>query len=107
MAVVGNLALLLDVTMPPIIILPKRETRLVALDLLLSLSRRQLHHLTGSSNVHASSLAGKGFESEGEVRNQRFMVRGEENSKVNGVDFDSGEENENGNGEEGEENPFD
>ncbi|CAL1395213.1 unnamed protein product [Linum trigynum] len=76
MAVVENLALLLDVTMPPIIILPERETRLVALDLLLSLLRRQLHHLTDSSNV-------------------------------NGVDFDNGKENENGNDEEGEGDPFD
>ncbi|CAL1360092.1 unnamed protein product [Linum trigynum] len=108
MAVVGNLALLLDVTMPPAIILPERKTRPVALDLILSLSKRELHHLTGSSNVHASSLAGgKGFESKGEARNQRFVVRGKENSKVNGVDFDSDEENGNGNGEEGEEDPFD
>ncbi|CAI0390449.1 unnamed protein product [Linum tenue] len=108
MAVVGNLALLLDVTMPPAIVLPERKTRPVALDLILSLSKRELHHLTGSSNVHASSLAGgKGFESKGEARNQRFVVRGKENSKVNGVDFDSDEENGNGNGEEGEEDPFD
>ncbi|CAN1152231.1 hypothetical protein LINPERPRIM_LOCUS28801 [Linum perenne] len=113
MAVVGNLALLLDGTMPPAIFLPERKTRPVALDFLLSLSKRELHHLTTSSNnVCASPLAAKSFESKRERKNRRGVGRRKLNSKVNGVDFDSDEEygNENGEGEEEaeeEEMPFD
>lgn len=105
--VVGNLALLLDVTSPRTVILD-RKTRPVALDVVLNLSKRDLyHHVTNSANA-SSSLATKGLESDGEARNQRVVARGKANSKVNGVDFDSDEENGNGNGNgDGEEEAFD
>ncbi|PRQ40149.1 putative acetyltransferase A, auxiliary subunit [Rosa chinensis] len=105
---VGNLALLLDVTSPRTI-LPDRKTRPVALDALLnlnlSLPRRDPHN---HSQAYNGFIAAKGFDSDGgETRSQRVVARGKANSKVNGVDFGRDEEgNGNGFGEgDGEEEP--
>ncbi|WCJ38532.1 Tetratricopeptide repeat (TPR)-like superfamily protein [Euphorbia peplus] len=87
--VVGNLALLLDVVSPRTII-PDRKTRPVIIDVVLNLQKRD-------SQTYATSLANKGFELDGEGRNQRVVARGKAYSKINGVDFDSDEENGNGN----------
>ncbi|KAH0991744.1 hypothetical protein GBA52_003227 [Prunus armeniaca] len=102
--VLGNLALLLDVSSPRTIILD-RKTRPVALDALLNLNlnlpKRDPH-----SHAHNGFIVAKGFDSDGETRSQRVVVRGKANSKVNGVDFDRDEEgNSNGNGED--QDPFD
>ncbi|XP_030480497.2 uncharacterized protein LOC115697569 [Cannabis sativa] len=93
MAVVvfGNLALSIDVAASssrPI--LPDRKVRpMVALDWP---PRRE--------SPHALLSSFKGFESEGEIRSQRVVVRGKANSKVNGgVDSsDAGSSDEDGNG---------
>ncbi|XP_062096701.1 uncharacterized protein LOC133802416 [Humulus lupulus] len=98
MAVVvfGNLALSIDVASSRTI-LPDRKSRpVVALDAVLSLHnwppRREPHALS-------SFIAGKGFESDGEIRSQRVVARGKANSKVNGVDSsDAGSSDEEGNG---------
>lgn len=105
--VLGNLALLLDVTSPRTI-LPDRKTRPVALDALLnlhlSLPKREPHN-----HAYNGFIAVKGFDSDGEARSQRVVARGKANSKVNGVDFGRDEEgNGNGFGEgegEGDEEP--
>lgn len=103
--VLGNLALLLDVTSPRTI-LPDRKTRPVALDALLnlnlSLPKREPHN-----HAYNGFIAAKGFDSDGEARSQRVVARGKANSKVNGVDFGRDEEgNGNGFGEgEGDEEP--
>ncbi|KAM5567958.1 hypothetical protein ABKV19_015834 [Rosa sericea] len=81
----GNLALLLDVTSPRTI-LPDRKTRPVALDALLnlnlSLPRRDPHN---HSQAYNGFIAAKGFDSDGgETRSQRVVARGKANSKVNG-----------------------
>lgn len=100
--VLGNLALLMDVASNRSI-LSERKIRTVAIDGGLSLNLpRRLEHQGVSAFI-----AGKGFESEGEGRSQRVVVRGKANSKVNnGVDPDAGssdEENGNGNGSGNEE----
>ncbi len=95
--VLGNIALLLDVT-SPLTGIPDRKPRTVIHDVVLNLSKRDSHH---SANAYAS-LATKSFESDGEGRNHRFVARGKSNSKVNDVDSDAGssdgEANGNGNG---------
>ncbi|CAN0896277.1 hypothetical protein LINGRAHAP2_LOCUS18390 [Linum grandiflorum] len=103
MAVVGNLALLLDGTMPPAIFLPERKTRPVALDFLLSLSKRELLHLTTSHNVYASPLAAKRFEPVEERKKNLRGVGRKLNSKANDIDFDSDEEYRYGEGEDDDE----
>ncbi|KAB1207849.1 hypothetical protein CJ030_MR7G004129 [Morella rubra] len=94
--VLGNLALLLDVASPRTIV-QDRKTRPVALDLVLNLPKRSDPHA-----YYSASVASKSFDSDGEVRNQRVVARGKAKSKVNGVDFDEGSSD-----EEGEEEPFD
>ncbi|XP_059445983.1 uncharacterized protein LOC132177610 [Corylus avellana] len=95
--VLGNLALLLDLASPRTVT-PDRKTRTVALDVLLNLPKRLDPH----AHYHAS-VASKSFDSDGEARSQRIVARGKSNSKVNGVDFDAGSSDEEGDQEE----PFD
>lgn len=91
--VVGNLALLLDVASPRSVT-TDRKSRLVALDVVLNLPKRDLH-------LNYPALANKSLDSEGESWNSRAVTRGKANSKVNAVDFDAGSsDEENGNGEE-------
>ncbi|KAJ8758977.1 hypothetical protein K2173_003215 [Erythroxylum novogranatense] len=89
----GNLALFLDGASPRAVLL-ERKVRPVALDLVLNLYKRE-------ANAYGS-LGVKGMEGDSEGRNQRTVARGKANSKMNGVDFDSDEENGDGE-EEGEE----
>lgn len=95
--VLGNLALLVDVISPRIVV-SDRKTRPVAIDVLLNLAKRDPQQIT---NTYAS-LTTKSFESDGENRNHRVSSRGKLNSKVNAVDFDAGssDDESNGNGEE-------
>jgi hypothetical protein len=95
--VIGNLALLLDLA-SPWTVTPDRKTRTVALDVVLNLPKRSDPH----AHYHAS-VASKSFDSDGEARSQRIVARGKSNSKVNGVDFDAGSSDEEGDQEE----PFD
>lgn len=105
--VVGNLALLLDLTSPRTVV-PDRKTRPVTLDAVLNLNLpKRDHHAYNNAFI-----AAKIFESEGEGRSQRVVARGKSNSKVNGVDFDAESSDEEGNGngngyDEGEEDAFD
>lgn len=91
--VLGNIALLLDVT-SPLTGIPDRKARTASHEVVLNLSKRDSHH---STNAYAS-LATKSFESDGEARNHRVVARGKANSKVNGVDSDAGSSDEEGNG---------
>ncbi|KAE8023526.1 hypothetical protein FH972_009208 [Carpinus fangiana] len=95
--VIGNLALLLDLA-SPWTVTPDRKTRTVALDVVLNLPKRSDPH----AHYHAS-VSSKSFDSDGEARSQRIVARGKSNSKVNGVDFDAGSSDEEGDQEE----PFD
>jgi hypothetical protein len=91
--VLGNLALLLDLALPRIVT-SDRKTRTVALDVVLNMTKR--------SDPHAhynAAVAFKSFDSDGEARSQR----GKANSKANGVDFNAGSSEEEGEQEE----PFD
>lgn len=95
--VLGNWALLLDVTSPRIV-LADRKARPLALDVVLSLHKRDL-------NAYYAAIVGKSFEPDGEPRSQRIVARGKSNSKKNGgVEFESDEEeNWDGNGFDEEE----
>ncbi|GAV84500.1 TPR_2 domain-containing protein [Cephalotus follicularis] len=89
--VVGNLALLLDVTSPRAII-TERKNRPLPFDVVLNLPKIDI-------NTYYAALVSKSFESDGETRNHRVLTCGKSNSKVNGVDFDAGSsDEENGNG---------
>ncbi|CAL5418878.1 unnamed protein product [Camellia sinensis] len=106
--VLGNLALLLDITSPRTAVLD-RKTRPVPVpvpvpaDVLLSLFKKEPHH-----HISAAIAAANSFEFDKENRNQRSGVRGKANSKDNAVDFaglsdDDSNGNGNGNGYEDEE----
>ncbi|XP_028095218.1 uncharacterized protein LOC114295213 [Camellia sinensis] len=110
--VLGNLALLLDITSPRTAVLD-RKTRPVPVpvpvpvpaDVLLSLFKKEPHH-----HISAAIAAANSFEFDKENRNQRSGVRGKANSKDNAVDFaglsdddSNGNGNGNGNGYEDEE----
>lgn len=83
--VLGNWALLLDVASPRIV-LNDRKARPLALDVVLSLHKRDL-------NAYYAAVVGKSLEPDGEPRSQRIVARGKSNSKKNGgVDFDGDEE---------------
>lgn len=105
--VVGNLALLLDLTSPRTVV-PDRKTRPATLDAVLNLNlpKRDLH-------AHGNAfIAAKVFDSEGEGRSQRVVARGKSNSKMNGVDYEAESSDEEGNGngngyDEEEEEAFD
>ncbi|XP_041013149.1 uncharacterized protein LOC121256421 [Juglans microcarpa x Juglans regia] len=94
--VLGNLALLLDLASPRTL-LADRKSRPVALDVVLNLPKR-----SDPLASYYASIPSKSFDSDGEARNKRVVARGKANSKVNGVDFDAGSSD-----EEGEEEPFD
>uniref|UniRef100_A0A2N9IR35 Uncharacterized protein n=1 Tax=Fagus sylvatica TaxID=28930 RepID=A0A2N9IR35_FAGSY len=105
--VIGNLALLLDVISPRTVILDWK-TRPVALDVVLNLPKRDPHPHHHQAYYASIASKSKSFDSDGEPRSHRVVARGKANSKVNGVDFDAGSSDEEGNGfEEGDEEPFD
>lgn len=97
MAVVGNLALLLDVISPRTIVLG-RKARSVQSDVQLNFFKKEPNH-SPNPNLCAS-LSTIGFEFERESRNKRAGARGKMNSKVNNaVDYESSSDDEaNGNG---------
>lgn len=104
MAVVGNLALLLDVISPRTIVVD-RKPRSVQSDVLLNFFKKEPNH-TPNPNLCAS-LSTIGVEFEKESRNKRAGTRGKMNSKVNNaVDYESSSDDEangNGNGYEDDE----
>ncbi|KAL6983753.1 hypothetical protein U1Q18_017129 [Sarracenia purpurea var. burkii] len=96
--VLGNLAPLLDMTLPRIAVID-RKTRLSPADVVLSLFKKEPHHIFVATTPCT-------FESDEEGRNQRFGARGKVNSKVNALDFagiSDDDSNGNGNGYEDEE----
>ncbi|KAM7487263.1 hypothetical protein LguiB_024747 [Lonicera macranthoides] len=104
MAVLGNLALLLDVTSPRTGVLDWK-TRPVPSDVVLNLFKKEphqyLYHHQHSPNPNPSpyfSLNTNSFEFDKE---KRVGLRGKTNSKVNAVDYaGSSDDESNGNGEE-------
>ncbi|EOY00623.1 Tetratricopeptide repeat-like superfamily protein [Theobroma cacao] len=103
--VLGNLALLLDVTSARTVT-PDRKSRPLAIDVLLNLPKRDPYffHASVSNKSQLDS-------SDGENRAHRVVARGKANSKVKAVDFDAGSSdddgNGNGNGFEEEEEEYD
>lgn len=104
--VIGNLALLLDVTSARTFT-TDRKSRPLAIDVVLNLPKRDSHFF------HASLSNKSQLEFwDGENRAQRVVARGKANSKVKAVDFDdagSSDDDGNGNGngfEEGENDQY-
>lgn len=91
----GNLALLVDVTSPRIVISSDRKIRPVLIDFVLNLPKRDPHYI---ANTYASIAAANSFDSDKEARNHRVTARGKANSNVNGIDFDFGSSDDEGNG---------
>jgi len=109
-AVIGNVALLLDVNSHRTVVTDRR-IRLTVVDVVLNLQKRDSH---SHVSHYAALSSNKPLESEGEARVRRFLTRGKANSRANAVDFDdagsSDEENDGGGGggdEEEEEEDFD
>lgn len=107
--VLGNLALLIDATSLPFSVPDRKPRPPPALDVLLSLSKREPHANSSLTSVGGAAPT-KGFESESEswFSSHKVAARGKSSfSKVDGVGFDSGsseeESNGNGNGNEVEE----
>lgn len=101
--ILGNLALLLDVTSTRTV-LPDRKIRPGILDTVLNLN---LQPKREGQFQNASIATAKVFDSEGEGRSQRVVARGKSNSKMNGVDFDAGSSDEENGYDEGDEEGFD
>ncbi|CAH2045357.1 unnamed protein product [Thlaspi arvense] len=85
-AVIGNVALLLDVNSHRTVVTDRR-IRLAVVDVVLNLQKRDSH----SSHVpsyYAALSSNKPLEPDGEARIRRFLTRGKANSRANAVDFD-------------------
>ncbi|VVB04144.1 unnamed protein product [Arabis nemorensis] len=104
-AVIGNVALLLDVNSHRTVVTDRR-IRLTVVDVVLNLPKRDSHGHVSSYYASLSS-SNKPLESDGEARVRRFFTRGKSNSKANAVDFDdagsSDEESSDGDGKENDE----
>lgn len=100
-AVIGNVALLLDVNSHRTVITDRR-IRLAVVDVVLNLPKRDSH---SHVSYYAALSSNKPLESDGETRIRRFLTRGKANSRANAVDFDdagsSDEENGDGGGGNG------
>ncbi|KAA8529627.1 hypothetical protein F0562_034273 [Nyssa sinensis] len=106
--VIGNLALLIDMTSPRVGV-SDRKTRPVSTDVVLNLFKKDLHHhAAANANIYAY-LPSNSSESDKETRNHRIGYRAKANSKVNAVDFEgSSDDDSNGNGfDDEEESTFD
>uniref|UniRef100_A0A5B6YVI4 Tetratricopeptide repeat-like superfamily protein n=1 Tax=Davidia involucrata TaxID=16924 RepID=A0A5B6YVI4_DAVIN len=106
--VLGNLALLIDVTSPRVVV-ADRKTRPVLSDVVLNLFKKDLHHHIANANIYAY-LPTNSFESDKETRTHQVGVRSKANSKLNAVDFEGSSDDDNGNGngfDDEEEKPFD
>ncbi|MBA0849874.1 hypothetical protein Goshw_021868 [Gossypium schwendimanii] len=101
--VLGNLALLLDVTSARTVT-TDRKSRPLAIDVVLNLQKRDPHF----SHVSLPNKSQLDYW-DGENRAPRAVARGKANSKVKAVDFDaaSSDDDENGNGFEEEEEEYD
>ncbi|CAF2090270.1 unnamed protein product [Brassica rapa] len=101
-AVIGNVALLLDVNSHRTVITDRR-IRLAVVDVVLNLPKRDSHNSYVSSH-YASLSSNKPLESEGEARVRRVLKRGKAKSRANAVDYDeagsSDEESGGGDGKE-------
>ncbi|KAK1415785.1 hypothetical protein QVD17_31572 [Tagetes erecta] len=102
MAVLGNLALLLDVTSPRTTVIDRSKTRLLPSDIILNLFKKDL--VASTSNIYASLPLMKGgieFEKDATTAPVNRSVRGRKaNSKSNEVDYESSSDEDNGNGYE-------
>ncbi|XP_010502589.1 PREDICTED: uncharacterized protein LOC104779869 [Camelina sativa] len=102
-AVIGNVALLLDVNSHRTVVTDRR-IRLTVVDVVLNLQKRD-HSYNHVSHYAAARSSNKPLESDGEARNRRFLTRGKANSRANAVDFDdAGSNDEDGGGGDGKEN---
>ncbi|ESQ32830.1 hypothetical protein EUTSA_v10004491mg [Eutrema salsugineum] len=84
-AVIGNVALLLDVNSHRAVVTDRR-IRLTVADIVLNLqSQKRDSH---SHAYYAALSSNKPLESDGDARIRRFLTRGKANSRANAVDFD-------------------
>ncbi|KAJ0544902.1 putative tetratricopeptide-like helical domain superfamily [Helianthus annuus] len=101
MAVIGNLALLIDVTSPRATVIDRSKARLQPSDLFLNLFKKDLASPT-SNLLYASLPSLKGgieFEKDATTAPPHRGVRGRKaNSKFNEVDYESSSDEDNGNG---------
>lgn len=102
-AVIGNVALLLDVSSHRTVVTDRR-IRLAVVDVVLNLPKRDSH--SHVSSYYAALSSNKPIESDGEARIRRFLTRGKSNSKANAVDFDDAgsSDEESSDGGDGKEN---
>ncbi|KAI3730874.1 hypothetical protein L1987_62053 [Smallanthus sonchifolius] len=104
MAVIGNLALLLDVTTPLTTVIDRSKARLLPSDIFLSFFKKDL--VAPTSNLYASLPSSKGgidFDKDATTAPPHRSVRGRKaNSKSNEVDYESSSDEDNGNGYEDE-----
>ncbi|XP_010425358.1 PREDICTED: uncharacterized protein LOC104710446 isoform X2 [Camelina sativa] len=104
-AVIGNVALVLDVNSHRTVVTDRR-IRLTVVDVVLNLQKRDHSH-SHVSHYAAALSSNKPLESDGEDRNRRFRTRGKANSRTNAVDFDdagSNDEESSDGGGDGKEN---
>ncbi|CAH8360911.1 unnamed protein product [Eruca vesicaria subsp. sativa] len=100
-AVLGNVALLLDVNSHRTVITDRR-IRLTVVDVVLNLPKRDSHSYVTSH--YAALSSNKRLESDGEARIRRSLTRGKANSRANAVDYDeAGSSDDGGDGKEGDE----
>ncbi|XP_010514301.1 PREDICTED: uncharacterized protein LOC104790286 [Camelina sativa] len=101
-AVIGNVALVLDVNSHRTVVTDRR-IRLTVVDVVLNLQKRDHSH-SHVSHYAAALSSNKPLESDGEARNRRFLARGKANSRANAVDFDDAGSNDEDGGGDGKEN---
>lgn len=99
-AVIGNVALLLDVNSHRTVITDRR-IRQAVVDVVLNLPKRDSH--SHVSSYYAALSSNKPLESDGEARIRRFLTRGKANSRTNAVDFDDAGSSDEESGDDGKE----
>lgn len=97
-AVIGNVALLLDVNSHRTVVTDRR-IRLAVVDVVLNLPKRDSSHSYVSSH-YASLSSNKPLESDAEARSRRFLTRGKAKSRANAVDYDEAGSSDEGEGKE-------
>lgn len=96
-AVIGNVALLLDVNSHRTVVTDRR-IRLAVVDVVLNLPKRDSHGYVSSH--YASLSSNKPLESDAEARSRRFLTRGKAKSRANAVDYDEAGSSDEGEGKE-------
>ncbi|KAJ0230566.1 Orf03 protein [Hirschfeldia incana] len=99
-AVIGNVALLLDVSSHRTVITDRR-IRLAVVDVVLNLQKRDPHGYVSSH--YASLSSNKPLESDGQARRRRRLTRGKAKSRANAVDYDEAGSSDEGDGKETDE----